>query len=397
VADVQDLSRRTSLGFESAEDANEALEPLTTPLKLLLHTFRSVINSSKNHAWALGPGECRYIDFCLNLIENDPRTDDMYTLTKWKQLLRVERWFRSLAPDLMDLSWRRQAWFQSMGLDPVIVLDAITMLSDMLDQVANHPYWGNGDLIELNDTDFDFLPPTPPTWPSWVPDWRLSSLQSDALSRRLNNLAASGGVNPASYESLYSASGRDKTKISKYLSSSEMIAFENNDMLIQGFRIDTIKETKSLLLLSLTSDPVFEAQLSSWVLSTLGSNYRDENIDNALNRTLAADTTTSEFRNFLVQRLPQGSDGLDIADPYDSCSGRLLAITEENLMGLVPTSAEVGDEIYLLAGGQVFYVLRPQGDGFRLIGESYIHGLMDGEALDRLETGEQRLRTIRIR
>ena len=338
------------------------------------------------------------MNLCLKLIEDGPRTDDKYTLAEWKQVLGVERWFRSLEPDLMDFLWRRQDWFQSMGLDPVIVLDFITMLSDIFDLVANHPYWGKGDLIELTDTDTDadFLPSTFPTWPSWVPDWRLSSLQSEALSRRLNNQAALGQVDVTSYQCLYSASGRDKAKISTYLGSSEMITFENNDLLIQGFRIDIIKETKSLLLLHLTSDLVFKAQLSSWISSTLGPNYRDENIDNALSRTLTADITIRSTDS-RVQRLPQGSDGLDIADPYDACYGRLLAITEEKLMGLVPISAEVGDEIYLLAGGQVFYVLRPQGDGFRLIGESYIHGLMDGEALDRLETGEQRLQKIRIR
>ena len=54
---------------------------------------------------------------------------------------------------------------------------------------------------------------------------------------------------------------------------------------------------------------------------------------------------------------------------------------------MVPRSAQVDDEIFVLAGGQVLYVLRPVGECFQYIGESYIHGLMDGEALQKLEDG----------
>ena len=58
-----------------------------------------------------------------------------------------------------------------------------------------------------------------------------------------------------------------------------------------------------------------------------------------------------------------------------------LCATERGQLGLCPRTAAVGDEVWVVAGGDVPLLLRPTGDSeFHLIGEVYMHGLMDGEA-----------------
>jgi hypothetical protein len=45
-----------------------------------------------------------------------------------------------------------------------------------------------------------------------------------------------------------------------------------------------------------------------------------------------------------------------------------------------------GDKVYVLAGGSHPFVLRPMADDpkqFQLVGECYLHGIMDGQALRR--------------
>jgi len=66
-------------------------------------------------------------------------------------------------------------------------------------------------------------------------------------------------------------------------------------------------------------------------------------------------------------------------------------------LALVPDTIEEGDEVSVLFGGQVLYVLRPASNYYEFIGECYVHGLMDGEALCRLETGSVRIQTITLR
>ena len=55
----------------------------------------------------------------------------------------------------------------------------------------------------------------------------------------------------------------------------------------------------------------------------------------------------------------------------------------------MPKEARLGDKIVVIKGGQVPLLLRPQQGSFRLVGECYVHGIMDGEAAarkgDRLE------------
>ncbi len=62
---------------------------------------------------------------------------------------------------------------------------------------------------------------------------------------------------------------------------------------------------------------------------------------------------------------------------------RRLMSTEKGLLGLVPDTTRPGDKICILYGGRVPFVLRPcQGRLFFLIGEAYLHGVMNGEFIN---------------
>ena len=61
---------------------------------------------------------------------------------------------------------------------------------------------------------------------------------------------------------------------------------------------------------------------------------------------------------------------------------RRLFKTHGGLMGTGPRSLRAGDEIWVLFRGGLPFVLRPQpNENYRLVGESFVYGLMHGEAL----------------
>jgi hypothetical protein len=61
---------------------------------------------------------------------------------------------------------------------------------------------------------------------------------------------------------------------------------------------------------------------------------------------------------------------------------RNFCVTSKGYIGLVPPKTEVGDKVCILFGGRTPFVLRDAGGGKHvLVGECYIHGMMDGEAL----------------
>ncbi|KAF6811522.1 ankyrin and het domain protein [Colletotrichum sojae] len=62
--------------------------------------------------------------------------------------------------------------------------------------------------------------------------------------------------------------------------------------------------------------------------------------------------------------------------------------------GLCPPEAQVGDAICVLFGCSVPVILRETSDGYvELLGEAYVHGYMDGEAVENLdENGVQEFR-----
>jgi len=75
-------------------------------------------------------------------------------------------------------------------------------------------------------------------------------------------------------------------------------------------------------------------------------------------------------------------------------SERNFIRTSKGYFGWAPKCATVGDLIAILPGGQVPYVLKVKGDTmvgsnslrrYIFLGDSYIHGIMDGEAIDIAE------------
>jgi hypothetical protein len=77
-------------------------------------------------------------------------------------------------------------------------------------------------------------------------------------------------------------------------------------------------------------------------------------------------------------------------------AGRRPIVTEKGYIGFAPEQCKTGDVVAVLAGGKVPYILRPEpnldpsgkeGDPrqcYSILGDAYIHGIMDGEAVKEL-------------
>jgi len=64
------------------------------------------------------------------------------------------------------------------------------------------------------------------------------------------------------------------------------------------------------------------------------------------------------------------------------CSGRSFYMTEHRVPGLGPLAAKPGDHVTVLLGCKVPIILRPTTNGgYKVVGEAYCDGFMDGEAL----------------
>lgn len=62
--------------------------------------------------------------------------------------------------------------------------------------------------------------------------------------------------------------------------------------------------------------------------------------------------------------------------------GRRVFATSEGFLGVGPDHVRPGDRVCILYGLDVPFVLRPVGDRYELVGEAWVHGIMDGEFME---------------
>lgn len=131
------------------------------------------------------------------------------------------------------------------------------------------------------------------------------------------------------------------------------------------------------------------------------------------NARLRADDKTRVYDDMwwweYVRARYQTLDGGNIPQPQGSrnigshvkilCTGRVLVRTRQGYLGLTPDDAREGDQVWVLSGGKLPLVLRPRetgGHGYTVVGDSYIHGIMDGEVFRQWRERGDVLQTVTL-
>jgi hypothetical protein len=91
---------------------------------------------------------------------------------------------------------------------------------------------------------------------------------------------------------------------------------------------------------------------------------------------LELDATKKQY--FLPTKLPPMHAFLDVLNLV--IGERCLISTERGRLGLAPNSTKPGDSVAFVRNSRVpFTIRRVEGGRYELVGEAYIHGLMNGE------------------
>ncbi len=80
-----------------------------------------------------------------------------------------------------------------------------------------------------------------------------------------------------------------------------------------------------------------------------------------------------------------------------ACSGDWVFFrSPKDFIGIADCRARHTDCIAIVLGASVPYILRKEGGHYKLIGEAYVHGIMDGEAIGMMSRGEIKVEMIDI-
>lgn len=223
--------------------------------------------------------------------------------------------------------------------------------------------------------------------PSWVADWSIGWVRSPLSPPNFDGSAS------------YFSAGESRSSI-------ENIG-DPNKLCIPGILVDVIKET-------LSADRDFQyVSTAEYISDMVHSLYLPEQYPHtselrnyALFKTMTTDLSPlagrtdksdqamlyPEFTQWLstrptsVESMPKSVAREQASNIVRICRSRYFLITERGYLELGPMTLEVGDIVCVLLGGNLPFILRRQeNDEYRLVGENYVHGLMDGEAMQERE------------
>lgn len=231
--------------------------------------------------------------------------------------------------------------------------------------------------------------------PSWVPDWSVNNNQQPFGKYAPN----AGGT----FVRVYNCSGDTLANV--------RFVEETRALVTKGLIVDNVKEVCESRQ-SPSKPATIVRQWKTWAPANDEPYTAGGTMEQAFCHTLTADVSVKTLGRVVrggginidwlrwMEQIPIEEEQPLLAHFYamhGATMRRAFLNTSKGYMGLGPESAEPGDLICVLLGGSVPYMLRQIGHHYRFLGECYIHGIMDGEAMKEIEGGTLKIRDIEIR
>jgi Heterokaryon incompatibility protein (HET) len=233
--------------------------------------------------------------------------------------------------------------------------------------------------------------------PSWVPDWSVTQNSRPFWTTKRH----------PSLEITYNAGGDT-------LGDCEVD--HSRGLHISVMMIDSIKNAGTANLTSSRdwTDKQLQQRCAEWfteasamAFSWQTPYFNGETRNEALMRTLVADVdaeanqasiqyahnTFQCFLTYIYERAPimlfSSFKREHINERYafgvaSTILGRVFFVTQQGFIGLAPFGARAGDEVAVMLGSDIPFLIRRKGEGlggpeYELLGECYLHGIMFGE------------------
>ena len=228
-----------------------------------------------------------------------------------------------------------------------------------------------------------------------MPDWR-TQININTIYKHQDSDHPNSGR-------LFCASGRTKTQA----------RIDGRTLLVNGLRVDNVQSVSSVCDMN-SSEGRLTIQ-KGWRETMPHADYPSGGSAlEAFDRTIVTDVVQeTEPNDNLYRRNYRVDWSLIEQDPSEleedemrerhfrevavarTTFGRRIFWTKQGYLGIGPASMTTHDIICIFYGGQLLYVLRDTGLGiFECIGECYVHGLMDGEALTEVGGRKEEMFTI---
>ena len=244
-------------------------------------------------------------------------------------------------------------------------------------------------------------------WPSWVPDWRYSDKLTMPINREKDSFRAAGsscwdtstaivnhslGVEAMCLDRLQNVTSPGPSP--NFVGLSD---WDNGWLLRVKWHQNTIRETMEMTSISLLYSSEQE-RWHAWWRTIIGERNRE--MERA---TPDYEQRVRGYQEALDQVIYNDPD-LDIDFEFAETSDRVGAmakhrrfcLSREGRIGWVPIAARIGDIVSLLRGSPVPVIIRPswRRKSYLMIGQAYIHGIMDGEAVAGKEDQFQRIQLV---
>ncbi|KAF3023680.1 hypothetical protein E8E14_013634 [Neopestalotiopsis sp. 37M] len=145
--------------------------------------------------------------------------------------------------------------------------------------------------------------------------------------------------------------------------------------------LQNVSELRMMATIQNSQDRVY-SKLPSWVpdFSQCSTDTMPDNCDAGDNDKMKEWLPTLE--EIMTPNEPSRDEEFELYLKFASDQKRMYSTTSGRF-GIGPASLRCGDQVYIFKGGRVPFVLRQNDDGetYTLLGSTYVHGVMYGEAM----------------